>query len=343
MRRRSITYPLALGITLMVLALALGIAWQVIIVGGWRPARELGLTGAHWVAIVLGSLFALVMIAGLILLCVWLVREIRSGQRQQAFIDAVTHEMKTPIAALQLYLDTLQRRELAPEKQRAFLARMQEDVARLERTVMHVLAAARSEEKVRVRPTDPVDLTAILRDAADDVRRAHGLPEETIAIARKRPLTALGDAAELGVVFRNLLENAVKYSRPPLEIRVALEETTDGRARAEIADRGIGIEPRELRKIFGRFYQSGRDAAGLGLGLFIVNSLVRRNGGRVEARSEGANRGSRFTVTLRAAPGAASAGEALRAAGDVSVATASAAPAQPLAASQPISSPRGSH
>lgn len=303
MARRSITYPLALGITLMVLALALGIAWQVLVVRGWRPAAS-GLTAAHWAAIVLGSLFALVMIAGLILLCVWLVREIRSGQRQQAFIDAVTHELKTPIASLQLYLDTLQRRDLPPERQRAFVARMQEDVARLERTVMHVLAAARSEERVRLRPADPVDLTAIVRDAADDVRGAHGLPAEAIAIARKRPLIALGDAAELAVVFRNLIENAVKYSRPPVEIRVALEETPDGRVRAEIADRGIGIEPRELRRIFGRFYRVGRDAAGLGLGLFIVNSLVRRNGGRVQARSEGVGRGSRFTVTLRAAPGA---------------------------------------
>jgi signal transduction histidine kinase len=309
MPRRSITYPLALGITLMVLALALGIAWQVLVVRGWRPAAS-GFTAAHWAAIVLGSLFALVMIAGLILLCVWLVREIRSGQRQQAFIDAVTHELKTPIASLQLYLDTLQRRELPPEKQRAFVARMQEDVERLERTVMHVLATARSEERVRVRPADPVDLTAIVRDAAADVRRAHALPEEAIAIARKRPLTALGDAAELAVVFRNLIDNAVKYSRPPVEIRVALEETPEGKVRAEIADRGIGIEPRELRKIFGRFYQVGRDAAGLGLGLFIVNSLVRRNGGRVEARSEGAGRGSRFAVTLRAAPGAAVGAEA---------------------------------
>lgn len=181
---------------------------------------------------------------------------------------------------------------------------MQEDVERLERTVMHVLAAARSEEKVRLRPGDPVDLTAIVRDVADDVRRAHGLPEEAIAIARKRPLTALGDAAELAVVFRNLLVNAVKYSDGPAEVRVALQESSDGRVSVEIADRGIGIAPRELRRIFKRFYRVGRDAAGLGLGLFIVNSLVRRNGGRVKARSEGIGRGSRFTVTLRAAPGA---------------------------------------
>jgi signal transduction histidine kinase len=116
-------------------------------------------------------------------------------------------------------------------------------------------------------------------------------------------------------VFRNLLENAVKYSRPPLEIRVALEELSDEKVSVEIADRGIGIHPDELRKIFGRFYQVGRGAAGLGLGLFIVNSLVRRNGGRVSARSEGLGRGSRFIVTLRAAPGAELAGRPAQEAG----------------------------
>lgn len=309
MPRRSIGLPLALGITLMVIAVALGVGWQFLAVGNLRSAAD-GLSALQWLAIALGSLFALVMFVGLLLLCLWLVREIRSNQRQQAFIDAVTHEMKTPIASLQLYLDTLSRHDPPPERRRAFVARMQEDVERLERTVMHVLAAARSEEKVRMRPADPVDLTAIVREACDDVRRAHALPEDAIVIARKRPLTALGDAAELAVVFRNLLENAVKYSEGPAEVRVALEEKSEGRVRVEIADRGIGIAPRELRRIFKRFYRVSRDAAGLGLGLFIVNSLVRRNGGRVKARSEGIGRGSRFSVTLRAAPGAELAGAA---------------------------------
>ncbi len=305
MPRRSIGYPLALGISLCLIAIALGVGWQLLVVGDLTPAAA-GLTPAHWVAIVLGSLFAVLMISGLVLLCVWLVREILYAQRQQAFLDAVTHEMKTPIAALRLYLETLQRHDPPQERRRAFLARMQEDVARLERTVVHVLAAARAEEKAGTLPADAIDLTALVRSVADEVRRTHALPEESIAIARTRPLVALGDSAQLAVVFRNLLENAVKYSAPPIEVRVALEEAPDGRVRAEIADRGIGIEPGELRKIFRRFYRVGRDVAGLGLGLFIVLSLVRRNGGRVEARSEGPGRGSRFTVTLRAAgPGAA--------------------------------------
>jgi signal transduction histidine kinase len=309
MNRRSIGLALGLGITLSVIAVGLGVGWQLLVVNIEPVAR--GLTGAHWALIVLGSLLSLLILVGLLLLCVWLVREIRFNQRQQAFLDAVTHEMKTPLAALRLYLETLGRHDVETDRRRVFLTRMEEDVERLERTVTQVLAAARAEGPARRTPPAPTDLTALLRELADEVQRSHGLADDAIQIDRVRPLPALGDATELGLVFRNLLENAVKYSDAPVEVRVHLHEGDDGRVRAEIADRGIGIERRELRKIFQRFYRAGRDfqrqASGLGLGLFIVRSLVRRNGGRVEALSEGSGRGSRFVVTLPAAPGADSA------------------------------------
>ena len=113
-----------------------------------------------------------------------------------------------------------------------------------------------------------------------------------------------GDAEEFGVVFGNLLDNAIKYSPQRVQIEVAVEEGA-GRVIVEIADRGIGIPRGELRKVFQRFYRAGLDvqrkAAGLGLGLFIVRSLVLRHGGRVVARSEGIGKGSRFAVTLPAA------------------------------------------
>jgi signal transduction histidine kinase len=303
--RRSIGLPLTLGITLIVIALVLGVGWQLLVVGDLGPVTA-GLSRLHWLLIILGSLFFLLMIAGLLGLCWWLVREIRFNQRQQAFLDAVTHEMKTPLAALRLTLETLARHDPPEERRRQFLKGMEEEVDRLERTVVHVLAAARAEGLARLRPEEPIDLTEVVRRSADDVAQRHDLDPDTIRIDRKQPLTALGDAADLELVFRNLLENAVKYSEAPARVRVELAETPDGRAVVEIEDDGIGIERQDLRKIFQRFYRTGRDlqnAAGLGLGLFIVWSLVRRNGGRVEARSEGAGRGSRFVVKLRAAPG----------------------------------------
>jgi signal transduction histidine kinase len=302
--RRSIGFPLALGIGLAVLTAALAVGWQVLLVGDWRPVTE-GLTTLHWVLIVLGSLFFVMVIAGLVWLCAWLVREMRLNQRQQAFLDAVTHEMKTPLSSLRLYLETLARHDPAPERRRAFLDRMQEDVRRLEHTVGQVLAAARAEVRTRA-PAEPLDLAALLHSCAEEVRQRHLLPEEALRLEPGPPAVAFGNRAELQVVFRNLLENAVKYSDGRVDVRVAVRRAGADRLRVEIADRGIGIERQELRRIFQRFYRASRDvqrqAQGLGLGLFVVRQLVRRQRGSVEARSEGPGRGSRFAVTLRTPP-----------------------------------------
>ena len=183
---------------------------------------------------------------------------------------------------------------------------MREDLDRLDGTVEQVLAAARAEEtKPRVL-RERVDLLAVVRGCIDQVRERHRLPATAVSLAAARASAVRGDAGELSLVFDNLLENAVKYSEEPIEVRVEIHEPREGRVEVAIADRGIGIPQGELRKIFQRFYRVGRDVqrqvAGLGLGLFVVRNLLRRQGGRIVARSEGAGRGSRFVVTLRAAP-----------------------------------------
>ncbi len=302
MTRRSIGFPLTIGIVLTLIAVSLAVGWQILVVADLEPVPR-GLTTVQWLLISLGSLFFILIILGLVLLCAWLVREMRVNQRQQAFLDAVTHEMKTPLASMRLFLETLGRHDVAPERRKAFLARMAEDVERLEHTVSQVLAAARAEGTVQRRRGGPVDLAAVLTESIEAIHDRHDLAEDAIGLEQEASVTAAGDPDELGVVFRNLLENAVKYSEPPVEVRVRLSYSGDDRVEVEIADRGIGTERRELRKIFQRFYRVGRDvqrhAAGLGLGLFIVGNLVRRQGGRVMARSEGSGRGSRFVVTLR--------------------------------------------
>jgi signal transduction histidine kinase len=153
-----------------------------------------------------------------------------------------------------------------------------------------------------------VPLSNLLSECIAEIRTHHGLPDAAVRLDGAEAAVR-GDAGELAVVFRNLLENAVKYSEDPVEVKVRVEPLGEGRVQVEISDRGIGIPSSELRKIFQRFYRAGRDmqrtAAGLGLGLFIVRNLVRRQGGGVVARSEGRGAGSRFVVTLRAAPPAA--------------------------------------
>jgi signal transduction histidine kinase len=308
MSRRSIGFPLTFGGVLTLLALTLLVGWQVLVVGDLRPFAQ-GLMTLYWAYLIFGTFFFALIIFGLVLLCAWLVREMLHNQRQQAFLDAVTHEMKTPLASLRLSVDTLSLHDPPAPRREEFLARMQKDLDRLEATVHQVLAAARADAREQPHGRALVDLGALLARCIDEIRERHGLPPDAVRFDRSSAVPVLGDEAELGLVFRNLLENAVKYSDPPVDVRVGLHASRDGRVTIEITDRGIGIPRRELRKIFQRFYRVGRDmqrkVAGLGLGLFIVRSLVRRQGGRVVALSEGSGQGSRFVVTLRAAGKAA--------------------------------------
>ena len=302
--RRSIGFPLALASLLTVLLLALAVGWQMLVVGDPRPVAA-GLTTVDWLLLILGTLFFVVVLAGLVWLSAWLIIEMRLNQRQRAFLDAVTHEMKTPLAALRLYVDTLSMHDPETEKRRVFLGRMREDLNRLDRTVDQVLAAARAEEPGTRPATEPVALPELLEACVAELRERHALPDEAVRLFCAAPRESVrGNAGELHVVFRNLLENAVKYSEAPVDVSVRVVSRGDT-VDVAISDRGIGIPQVELRKIFQRFYRAGRDvqrtAAGLGLGLFIVRNLVRRQGGRVVARSEGSGKGSRFVVTLRAA------------------------------------------
>lgn len=304
MARRSLLPRITVGVILMLLVLVLAIGWQVMLWSGLGSDEE-GFTTPEALFLIFGTFFFVLVMIGLVGLFTWLIQEMGYNRRQRDFLDAVTHEMKTPLASFRLYLDTLLKHDPEPAKRVEFLEKMSDDLDRLDRTVAHVLAAARAEETGRSPLRGRVDLHEVLSECVSELRKRHHLAEETVVLVGNVEAAVRGDSAELGLIFRNLLENAFKYSDDPVEIRVGINRTRDGRVQIEIADRGIGIPPRELRKIFRRFYRVGRDVqrtvAGLGLGLFVVRSLVQQQGGRVVAKSEGAGTGSRFVVTLRAA------------------------------------------
>lgn len=305
--RRSIGGPLAVGIVLMLLVLALAVGWQVLV---WTDVRPLAdrLPTLNWLLIVLGTLFFVLVLAGLVWLSVWLVVEVRLNQRQRAFLDAVTHEMKTPLASFRLGLDTIGRHRLEPLQQTEFVERMQQDLDRLDQTVGQVLAAARAEERKKVVPAElePISLGNVLEKCIATLSARHDLAEGSIRLEGLPDCAVRADPSELLLAFGNLIENAIKYSEVPIEVRVRVRPVRDGRVDVEISDSGIGIPPGELRKIFRRFYRVGRDVqrqvAGLGLGLFVVRSMLKRQGGRVTAHSAGTGSGSRFVVTLHAVP-----------------------------------------
>ncbi|HTO55398.1 MAG TPA: HAMP domain-containing sensor histidine kinase [Myxococcota bacterium] len=299
MRAARVSIPIALTAGIVAITIALTVGWQILVARESEAFTE-GLTPIHWVLIGLGSLFFALIITVLILQAVWLVREIRLNQRQQNFMDAVTHELHTPLASLQLYLDTLRGRPLPSERREEFLQIMAEDLERLQRTIDQIIQAARTDEKRARR--ESVDLAGLLHECADDARQRHGLGDESLRVDVPATARARGDAEQLRVAFRNLLDNAVRYAGGAVHIEVHVRPVSARRLEVEFADRGVGIPASALDRVFQRFQrlpqEAVRAAHGLGLGLAIVRNVARAHGGSVRAESDGEGKGSRFILTL---------------------------------------------
>ena len=292
-RRRSVIFFTVLGICLVMVAVALNVGWVVI---SWQQG----------VLAVLGIVFFLVIIAGLVLNTIFLVREIRRNEQHDSFINAVTHELKTPVASIRLYLQTLQTRELDEARRREFYRIMLEDSDRLLNTIEQVLRAGSVSSRLRRPARARVDLAEVARECVELARTRFRLGPEALSYEERigsRAAIVSGDVDELKAAVWNLIDNAVKYSPSQVEIRVVLEETQDDRLAVRVLDRGVGISASELKRVFRRFYRvptavAVRSRGSSGLGLFIVRSVARRHGGRAFAESEGAGQGSTFTLLL---------------------------------------------
>jgi signal transduction histidine kinase len=292
--RKSLVFMIV-GACLVALAIALNVSWIVI---NWRAG----------VLLVLGIVFFLVIIGGLVMNTVFLVREVRRNEQHDAFINAVTHELKTPVASIRLYLETLQRRDLPLEKRQEFYRIMLADNDRLLELIEQVLRAGRSRQ--RLLHQSRLDLRPLVRESVSLARVRHHLPDEAVSYVEhvdgEPTATVLGDADELKAAVSNLIDNAIKYSTGDVAVEVELLAIDARRVAVRVRDRGIGISKAELKRIFRRFYRIPEAVAmrvkGSGLGLFIVSSVARKHGGRVSAESDGPGQGSTFTLQLPIAP-----------------------------------------
>lgn len=291
-RRKSIAFFITLGACLVALAVALNVSWILLNV------REIAL-------LVFGVIFFLLIITGLVLNTTFLIREIRRNEQHDAFINAVTHELKTPLASIRLYLQTLKQREINEDKRQEFYDVMLADSDRLIRTVEQVLRAGQSGQRNRNLNFRKVDISQLARECVDLTRVRHNLPTTAVSYAEsvngERPQVK-ADADELRAAITNLLDNAVKYSVNDVNVSVEVATLGEKKVAVRIKDTGIGIPSAQLKRIFRRFYRvPGRVMArfkGTGLGLFIVRSIVESHGGKVFAESEGPGQGSKFTIEL---------------------------------------------
>ena len=288
-RQKAIAFFVALCVLLVAAAVTLNITWVVI------NARRV-------TPLILGVISFAIIIAGIIVYTVFLVIEIKRNEEHDTFINAVTHELKTPIASIRLYLETLQSRTLTDEQRNHFYEVMLADTDRLHRTVDQVLKTGALREKHAVARA-PVDMGVLARESVELAAQRHHLPAGAIALETRGndSFMVMGEPDDLRTVLTNLLDNAVKYSGDVVRVTVALAAPTPSTVMVRVEDRGVGIPHKQLKRIFKRFYRvptGSKSVKGTGLGLYIVRSIARAHGGRVFAQSEGEGRGATFTVEL---------------------------------------------
>jgi signal transduction histidine kinase len=302
--RRSLGWPIILGVVLIAAIIALAVGWVLVSI-----AAALGSQHAvfYWTILGVGVALLVVVLAGVIVYLALTVKAIALSQRQSNFIDSVTHELKSPLASLKLSLQTLTRRAVPAEQQADFHRIMLQDVERLDMLIDHLLDAAKTLQRRPQAGDDVADVEALLQGVAAAVIHRHGVAADVITVqaVKGTPLLVVGRSADVEIVLRNLLDNAVKYSLPDPRITVTLGRTNTGRVRIAVADNGPGI-PIPLRPlIFKRFVRLGseleRSTPGTGLGLFLVKSLVRQMRGKVSTRGRQPPPGTVFEVELPAA------------------------------------------
>ena len=291
-RRKAIAFFVVLGVCLVTLAVGLNVGWIIL---NWREG----------VLLFLGVILFTVLIAGLIVNTSFLVYEIRRNEQHDSFINAVTHELKTPIASIRLYLQTLQRRDVDEAQRREFYRLMVDDTDRLLGTVEQVLKAGQATHKKRNHRA-PLNFGDLVQECVDVARTSHHLQPEALRYEQEvnngAGTSVVGDGEELRTAVSNVIDNAIKYSGPAVDIAVRLETPDDKHVTLSVQDNGVGISAQELKRIFKRFYRVPNrtlsHVKGTGLGLFIVRTIARKHGGRVFAKSEGEGRGTTVVLEL---------------------------------------------
>jgi two-component system, OmpR family, sensor histidine kinase SenX3 len=288
-RHKSIAFFITLGAGLILVTLLLYVGWVLL---NWR-------TG---ILLFFGVLLLAMIIGGVVLNTVFLVREIRRNEQHDAFINAVTHELKTPVASIRLYLETLLTRTVDEKRRNEFYRIMLDDSERLLGTIEQVLRTGRLGPANRIVNSVPIDLNSVVEECLSRARTLHSLSPDSLQYHPGPAVKVLGDLDELRAAVSNLIDNAVKYSGSEVKVVAETSKLDDKYIVVRVKDQGVGIPKPELKRIFKRFYRVPGPLAtrlkGTGLGLYIVRSVAKRHGGRAWAESEGPGHGSTVVLQL---------------------------------------------
>lgn len=286
---------LKLPITLSVVLIALNVTVMVCVIV--FLARQAG-----WGALISLVIALTLMLVGISFYLFLIIKEVRLNQRQANFVDSVTHELKSPIASLKLYLETLEMRSVSDEQRSRFYQVMGEELDRLDHLISQLLEVGRLDAIGEQSDPEDIPLETLLHKCGAAACAHHKKEESTTIVYDLQPAIIHARPLVVETVFRNLMDNAIKYAGDPPSIEVQLRVSDRGQVLTRITDNGHGVPPELRKRIFGLFFRAGseltRRQKGTGLGLYIVNTLVRQMKGRVSVHDRLGQSGSAFEVVL---------------------------------------------
>lgn len=245
-----------------------------------------------------GLVFFSILLFGLWKIRSSIKKDLQLSERQNNFLLSVTHELKTPLAANKLYLQTIQKRNLDEEKRKNLMEKAIQENERLEGMIENILNASRLENNALKPHKEEIDVTALFEQVAERFQKRN--QQELIVLNLEKDIIANLDVFFVETIVNNLLDNALKYGGSSGKIELYLVKKAQ-RLVFGVKDQGPGIEKEEIKKMFEKFYRSGnedtRQQKGSGLGLFIVAELVRMHHGKVSYK-ENTPRGANFEIQL---------------------------------------------
>ena len=298
--RRSLRWPITVAVIMIVLLVALAVGWVLLnVAGAYNNVERATL---YWILLSAGSTIFVCILLGIVFYLRLSIQQINLSRRQSNFIDSVTHELKSPIASLKLYLQTLNRRQVTEAQRLDFYRSMLADVERLDRLINHLLEAARLERTKTPVDSETISLGDVIQHAIQAACQRYNVPTESVT-SQVEMLETVGSLPDMNMLIGNIIDNAVKYSSSPPTVEVQLDRIPNRDWwRLKVIDNGPGIPRAFRRKVFGRFYRVGseleRSKPGTGLGLFIVHTLVRRLGGKIQILDAPTGPGTQIIVQI---------------------------------------------
>lgn len=290
-KRRTLHLSITLSVVLMSLNIGLMVCWIVLLA-----------KASSWGALTVGTVLFSLILVGLMFYLFLTIKEVRLNQRQTNFVDSVTHELKTPISSLQLYLQTLQMRTLEEGQREHFYNVMQGELQRLDHLISQLLEVARLDAVGQRFEPEDIDLEPLLRQCASTTCAERKISLEEVFDFRVQPTVVHARRLVLEMIFRNLLDNAVKYGGTTPKVEVEVYARKHDRVVTRIIDNGDGVPTEDRKKIFKMFYRGGseleRKHKGTGLGLYIARSLVHLLRGKISVHDRQDESGSVFEVDL---------------------------------------------